>query len=33
MSDGWTVVCEDVAFHFEDTIQIHEDKIEIITRR
>ena len=30
--DGWTVVLEDIGVHFEDTIFVHEDFIEIITR-
>lgn len=31
MSDGWTVVTDDVGAHFEKTIFIHQDKVEIIT--
>jgi methionyl aminopeptidase len=33
LSDNWTVITEGIGFHFEDTIQIHENKIEIITRK
>jgi len=29
--DGWTVLLEDVGVHEEDTIFIHEDRVEIIT--
>ena len=31
--DGWTVECLDVCAHFEHTIYIHDDHIEIITAR
>jgi methionyl aminopeptidase len=32
--DGWTVWCEaDMSAHFEHTIYVHEDRVEIITDR
>jgi methionyl aminopeptidase len=31
MNDGWTVVLNDVGVHWEHTIFVHEDRIEIIT--
>jgi methionyl aminopeptidase len=32
--DGWTVWCEaDMSAHFEHTVYLHEDKIEVITDR
>lgn len=30
--DGWTVMCNDISCHFEDTIYISDDKVIIITR-
>lgn len=33
MPDGWTVVCDDLCSHFEHTIFVHNDSIEIITDR
>jgi methionyl aminopeptidase len=33
LDDKWTVMCKDVAAHFEHTIYIHQDHIEIITHR
>lgn len=33
MPDGWTVVCDDLCSHFEHTIFVHEDRIEVITDR
>jgi methionyl aminopeptidase len=32
-SDGWTIYTEEIGAHFEHTIFVHEDKIEIITER
>jgi methionyl aminopeptidase len=32
-SDGWTVECLDVCAHFENTIFIHNDHVEVITER
>jgi methionyl aminopeptidase len=31
--DGWTVVTDDIGCHFEHTVFIHSDKVEIITNR
>lgn len=31
--DGWTVYTEEIGAHFEHTIFVHEDKVEVITRR
>jgi methionyl aminopeptidase len=31
--DKWTVNCESITAHFEHTVYIHEDKVEIITLR
>jgi methionyl aminopeptidase len=33
LSDGWTVVTDDVGAHFEHSIFVHNDHIEIITDR
>lgn len=33
MGDGWTVVCDDLCAHFEHTIFVHEDRVEVITDR
>ena|SRR5271166_1021060 len=33
MSDGWTVVTPDLSAHFEHSIFVHEDHVEIITDR
>jgi methionyl aminopeptidase len=33
LSDGWTVECQDVCAHFEHSLYIHEDYVEIITAR
>jgi len=33
MEDGWSVVTEQVSSHFEHTIFLHEDRIEIMTHR
>lgn len=33
LSDGWTVVTNDIGAHAEHTIFIHEDHVEIITSR
>jgi len=33
MDDGWTVVCDDLCSHFEHTVFVHEDRIEVITDR
>lgn len=31
LNDGWTVVTNDIGVHFEKSIFIHEDRVEIIT--
>jgi len=31
--DGWTVMCEEICAHFEHSLYIHEDKVEVITAR
>lgn len=31
--DGWTVMCDDVSAHFEHTIYVHKNHLEIITKR
>jgi methionyl aminopeptidase len=31
--DGWTVYTREIGAHFEHTIFVHEDKVEVITRR
>lgn len=33
LSDGWTVVTPDLSAHFEHSIYVHEDHVEIITDR
>lgn len=33
LDDGWTVVTDDINCHFEHSIYIHEDHVEIITDR
>lgn len=33
LSDGWTVVTEGIGAHFEHSVFIHEDRVEIITDR
>lgn len=33
LSDGWTVVTDDIGAHFEHSIFVHEDHVEIITDR
>ena len=33
LNDGWTVVTNDISAHFEHTVFVHEDHIEIITDR
>jgi methionyl aminopeptidase len=33
LDDGWTVVTDDVGSHFEHSIFVHEDHVEIITDR
>lgn len=33
LNDGWTVVTDNIGAHFEHSIYVHEDKIEIITDR
>lgn len=33
LGDGWTVVTPDVGAHFEHSIFVHEDRIELITDR
>ena len=33
LSDGWTVVTDDIGAHFEHSIFVHEDRVEIITDR
>lgn len=33
LDDGWTVVTQDVGAHFEHSIFVHEDRVEIITNR
>jgi methionine aminopeptidase len=32
-SDGWTVLTPDLSAHFENTVFVHEDHVEIITDR
>lgn len=32
-SDGWTVLTEDIGAHFEHSVFIHEDHVEIVTDR
>jgi len=33
LADGWTVATEDIGAHFEHSIYVHEDHVEIITDR
>jgi methionyl aminopeptidase len=33
LDDGWTVVTDDIGAHFEHSIYVHEDHVEIITAR
>lgn len=33
LNDGWTVVTDDVGAHFEHSVFVHEDHVEIITSR
>jgi methionyl aminopeptidase len=33
LNDGWTVVTDDVGAHFEHSVFVHEDHVEIITDR
>jgi methionyl aminopeptidase len=33
LEDGWTVECQDICAHFEDSIYVHEDYVEVITAR
>jgi hypothetical protein len=33
LSDKWTVVCDDICAHAENTIFIHSNSVEIITKR
>ena len=33
LDDGWTVVTDDIGAHFEHSIYVHEDHVEIITDR
>ncbi len=33
LNDGWTVVTNDIGAHFEHSIYVHEDRVEIITDR
>lgn len=33
LDDGWTVVTNDIGAHFEHSIFVHEDRVEIITDR
>lgn len=33
LSDGWTVATDDIGAHFEHSIFVHEDHVEIITDR
>lgn len=33
LDDGWTVVTDDIGAHFEHSIFVHEDHVEIITDR
>lgn len=33
LNDGWTVVTDDIGAHFEHSIFVHEDHVEIITDR
>jgi len=33
LDDGWTVVTPDMGGHFEHSIYVHEDHVEILTDR
>jgi len=33
LSDGWTVVVKDIGAHFEHSVFVHEDRVEILTDR
>ncbi len=33
LDDGWTVVSDDIGAHFEHSIYVHEDHVEILTDR
>ncbi len=33
LDDGWTVVTDDIGAHFEHSVYVHEDHVEIITDR
>lgn len=33
LDDGWTVVTDDIGAHFEHSIYVHEDHVEILTDR
>lgn len=33
LDDGWTVVSDDLGAHFEHSVFVHEDRVEIITSR
>ena len=33
LSDGWTVVTDDIGAHFEHSVFVHENSVEIITSR
>lgn len=33
LDDGWTVVTNDIGAHFEHSIFVHDDHIEILTSR
>src|ERR1019366_7383104 len=33
LDDGWTVVCDDLSAHFEHSIYVHEDHVEVVTDR
>lgn len=33
LDDGWTVVTDDLGAHFEHSVFVHEDRVEIITDR
>jgi methionyl aminopeptidase len=33
LGDGWTVVCDELCVHFEHTVYVHSDRVEIITAR
>jgi methionyl aminopeptidase len=33
LDDGWTVVCDDLSSHYEHTVFVHKNHVEIITAR